>query len=306
MRRWDPLVIEVRINEWAMRTTNPNLPYSPKEIVDQAVLAWEAGASTVHWHGREPETGAQRNDVELYLEVYQGLRERTDLLMHPTLGYMTQSKVEDRVRHILAVSDDPRLRVDMVPVDFGSVNVDDWDMQAKRFLTNDKVYVNSRANLEAALRIFRDHDVFVTAFCWEIGHIRCGRCFQEMGLLSRDTLWQLHFTGDALPSGATPTLPSLQAMVAEIPEGQHWQVINSNGDVMPLAAWAITMGGHVAIGLGDYHYSRFGSPNHGDLVRMIADMAHTLGRPIATPSQTREMLKMKARPDLPQRPVEGR
>jgi uncharacterized protein (DUF849 family) len=56
--------------------------------------------------------------------------------------------------------------------------------------------------------------------------------------------------------------------------------------------WAITLGGHVGIGLGDDPYIRFGKPHNGELVEKVAKMAHTLGREVATPAQTREILKL--------------
>ena len=65
-----------------------------------------------------------------------------------------------------------------------------------------------------------------------------------------------------------------------------------------LASWAITMGGHVGIGLGDWPYNRFGTPHNGDLVEMVAKMAHTLDREVATPAQAREILKMSPRSQL--------
>ena len=70
---------------------------------------------------------------------------------------------------------------------------------------------------------------------------------------------------------------------------------------MGVAAWAITLGGHVSIGLGDHHYARLGSPTNAQLVQRIVDMAETLGRPIATPTQTREILGIATRTDLPRR-----
>ena len=298
-----PLIIECRCNEIAYRGDNPALPYSPQEIVREAVRAWEAGASIFHWHGRDPATGDPRNDVELYLEVIQGIREKTDLLIHPTLGYITQNQIEDRVRHILAVNDDPVLRVDMAPVDFGSLNVDFWDPQAKQFTTYDQVYVNTRENLRAVLEVFKKHNVYVSSICWDVGQMRTARCFQEMGLLPQDTLWEFVFTGEVMPAGATPNISGLQAFIAEVPRDNQWLVLCWNGDVMRVASWAITMGGHVAIGLGDYHYSRFGKPHHGELVEMVAKMAHTLDREVATPAQAREILKMAPRPQLANKAV---
>lgn len=43
-----PLIIECRCNEITLRDGNPALPYSPKEIIREAVRAWEAGASIFH------------------------------------------------------------------------------------------------------------------------------------------------------------------------------------------------------------------------------------------------------------------
>jgi 3-keto-5-aminohexanoate cleavage enzyme len=289
-----PLIIECRCNDMDYREDNPNFPYSPKEIIQEAVRAWEAGASIFHWHGRDPISGKWLNDTELYLEVIEGIRAKTDLIIDPTLGYITtQNRVQDRVRHILAAIANPALGVDMVPLEFGSLNVDFWDPQTKQFKTFDQVYANSRAHIQDLLNILKENNVYVSCACWDIGQIRTARCFQEMGLLSRNTFWEFVFTGEIMPSGILPTLPNLQAVVDSIPAGDPWLVMCWNGDVMHLAAWAITMGGHVGIGLGDDPYIRFGKPHNGELVEKVAKMAHTLGREVATPAQTREILKMK-------------
>ena len=203
------------------------------------------------------------------------------------------------MRHILAVNDDPVLRVDMAPVDFGSLNVDFWNPQEKQFNTYDQVYVNTRENLKAVLEVFKKHDVYVSSVCWDVGQMRTARCFQEMGLLPQNTLWEFVFTGEVMPAGAAPTISGLQAFMAEVPRDNQWLALCWNGDVMRIASWAITLGGHVGIGLGDHHYSRFGKPHHGELVEKVAKMAHTLDREVATPAQAREILKMQPRQQLP-------
>ena len=294
-----PLIIECRCNDMDYRKDNPAFPYSPQEIVREAVRAWEAGASIFHWHGRDPVSGEWLNEVELYLEVIQGIREKTDLIVDPTLGYITtQNRVEDRVRHILAAKNNSALGVDMVPLEFGSFNVDFWDPQTKQFKTYDQVYANSRAHIQGVLEILNQHNIFVSCACWNIGQIRAARCFQEMGLLSHNTLWEFVFTGDIVPAGALGTFSGVQAMVDAIPFNEPWLVMCWNGDVMHLASWAITMGGHVGIGLGDWPYTRFGKPHNGELVEMVANMARTLDREVATPAQAREILKMSPRSQL--------
>lgn len=288
-----PLIIECRCNDMDYRQENPEFPYSPQEIIREAVRAWDAGASIFHWHGRDPVTGKWLNDVELYLEVIQGIREKTDLIIDPTLGYVTtQNCVEDRLKHILAAQQDPALGVDMVPLEFGSMNVDFWNPQTRQFKTYDQVYTNSLNHIQDLLKLCQEQHIHTNAVCWDIGQIRTARCFQEMGLLSLDILWEFIFTGDRVPAGALATLSGLQAMVDAVPAGSQWLVLCWNGDVMRLASWAIAMGGHVGIGLGDWPYTRFGQPHNGELVGMVAKMAHMLGREVATPAQARQILKL--------------
>jgi uncharacterized protein (DUF849 family) len=188
----------------------------------------------------------------------------------------------------------------MVPLEYGSFNVDFWNPQTKQFKTYDQVYVNSRDRIQDVLKVLNEQNVFVSTVCWDMGQIRTARCFQEMGLLSQDTFWEFVFTGDIMPSGFLPTLANLQAVIDSIPSGAPWLVMCWNGDVMRLASWAITLGGHVGIGLGDDPYTRFGKPHNGQLVEMVAKMAHTLGREVATPAQAREILKMPTRSHQPQ------
>jgi uncharacterized protein (DUF849 family) len=297
-----PLIVQCRCNDADYRKENPEVPYSPQEIIGEAVRAWEAGASVFHWHARDPVSGKWRNDVELYLEVIQGIREKTDLIINPTLGYTNaENNVQERVGYILAANKDPLLRVDMVALEFGSFNVDYWDSQAKEFITYDKVYSNSRAHIRDLLKILTEQGVFVACTCWDIGQIRTARYFQEMGLLSRNTLWDFIFTGDLMPSSPAPTLPALQAMIDAIPPGEQWLALCWHGDAMPLAAWVITLGGHIGIGLGDWPYTRFGKPHNGEVIEKVVQMAHILGREVATPAQAREILKMPPRPELPTR-----
>ena len=75
-----PLIIEVRVNESADRGDNPALPYGPQEVIDEAILAREAGASILHWHSREYDGRERPGDVALNRQVIEGVREKTDLL----------------------------------------------------------------------------------------------------------------------------------------------------------------------------------------------------------------------------------
>ena len=295
-----PVIIEVRVNESWVRTDNPHLPYGPQEVIDEACRAWEAGASILHWHGRHPVTGEADNRIETYLQVVEGVRARTDLLLHPTLGYINQQDPQERTKHVLAVAGDPALRVDLAPVDFGSLNLDHWDPGQQTFTSWEQVYANTRGRLRDVLTILRGTGTAIAAVVWDAGQIRTARAFQAMELLGTP-YWELTFTGATMPVGTAPTLPGLQALLAELPPHDPWTVLCWNGDVLPVAAWALTMGGHVSVGLGDWHYRHLGIPGHAELVRRVSDMAWTLGRPTASPARTRELLGLPTRADLPAR-----
>ena len=49
------MILEARINEYAMRDQNPHVPWTPDEIADTAARCREAGASIVHFHARNPD-----------------------------------------------------------------------------------------------------------------------------------------------------------------------------------------------------------------------------------------------------------
>jgi 3-keto-5-aminohexanoate cleavage enzyme len=289
-----PLIIEVRCNEVTMRDGNDALPYTPEEIIDDAVAAADAGASILHWHARDPRTGEPSSDLDLYQAVVDGVRAKTDLLLHPTLGYTDTraENLEERVRHVIRTDVEPHRRIDIAPLDFGTLNADLWDPDTSSFLSGDSVYLNTIAKLTRALELFKQHGIFVYCSCWNIGQIRTARFFQESGLLGGNVFWVFAFTGDRLPGGTPPTLPALLAGIAAIPNGAPWSAYCYHGDAMQLAAWTITLGGHIALGLGDDPYIRFGAPRNADLVRRVAAMAETLGRPVATPAEAREILQL--------------
>ncbi len=81
----DKLIIEVRVNEYAMRDANPKVPWTPEEIGRDARAAQDAGASVVHFHARRPD-GAPAHGIDDYAAAIRAIRANSDLLINPTLG----------------------------------------------------------------------------------------------------------------------------------------------------------------------------------------------------------------------------
>ncbi|MBV8773254.1 MAG: 3-keto-5-aminohexanoate cleavage protein, partial [Deltaproteobacteria bacterium] len=138
----EKLIIEVRINEYASRRRNPNVPFSPAEICDEAVRCWRQGASIIHYHARDPVTGSGSSNTEHYADTARRIREKSDLIIMPTLGAWTLPSPEARMSHIIEMAKDAATIPDFAPIDMTTSNVDYYDSGNQRFATEDVVYMN--------------------------------------------------------------------------------------------------------------------------------------------------------------------
>jgi uncharacterized protein (DUF849 family) len=294
------LIIEARVNEYMLREQgNPHVPYSPAEIAREAVACREAGAAVLHFHARKPD-GTPEHDPASYAETVQKIREASDILVHPTLGYVTlDAGPEARIAHILEMAKHPARAPHFAPMDTGSVNVDRYNAQARRFETTDLVYRNSTGTLMHFAKAIKGAGLKPYLVSWTIGFTRYVGAFMDMGLLEEPGYLCFCLTDNTFLGGHPGTLRGLQAHLDFLPEGRRieWTVVNFGGNLLALAAPIIAMGGHISIGLGDYTYAELGHgetgwPRNADLIRRIVAIARDLGREIATPDEARAILGM--------------
>lgn len=285
------LIIEVRVNEYAMRDENPNVPWLADEIARDAEAIAKAGASILHFHARKAD-GSPAHDYESYANIIRGIRNASDLLVHPTLGQITISGKESRVAHIFRLCEDPQLRPDFASIDLGSTNIDRYDASQKRFVTTDKAYVNETGTLIYFAETFRKLGVKPAVACWAAPFVRTLEPFFDMGLFSGPTWVVLVHTAGGVFGGHPPTPQGLRAFLDSMPPNRpiEWSVCSKPGNLFPTAAQAIQLGGHVSIGIGDHPYTELGAPTNAELVRRIVELAKSCGREVATPEEARRML----------------
>ena len=287
------LIIEARVNEYMMRDRNPHVPWTPEEIADAAVEAFEAGASIVHWHARMPD-GSPSHEAGAYARTIRLIRERCDVLLHPTLGQVTQSDASDaaRLAHVEELSRSPDTRPDFAPVDMGSTNIDSYDAQRRAYRSGDRTYKNSIGTLSFLATRLRALGIKPALVSWAVPFTRTVEAFLDMGLADEPAYVLFELTDGGILGGHPGTVKGLLAHLEFLPRGRRieWSVCNKIGNLFGPAAAAIEMGGHVAVGLGDYTYPELGTPTNGDVVRRVADLARAMGREVATPAETREIL----------------
>lgn len=290
------LIIEVRMNEAAGRQANPNVPWSPDEIVADALACAEAGAAIVHFHARTAD-GSESSAVDDYRRIVSGIRAKSDVLIHPTLGqFFGGAGPDQRMAHIEALAEEG-LAPDMAPLDTGSNNIDMFDWQAGEFLGEGQVYVNTGANLRYMAGRLREWGVSPQLCSWSIPNLRLAGALLAAGLVPAPAFVTLVLSGERGLMGHPATEAGLRAYLDSMPgQPMEWSALCGGQEIFGLLPMIAREGGHVSAGLGDAPYASLGQPTNADVVRAIAKAAREAGREIATPEEARAMLGKQLQP----------
>ena len=276
------------------KASNPHMAYSPEEIAEQAVECCGLGASIVHYHATEPETGAQSLDPALYAETVRRIRAECDMITFPTLG-ASFAPADKRVTHIAEMAKDSATRPDCVPLDMLTTNLDSWNAETRSFKTLERVYSNTTGALIDIAQKVSAVGVKPVPMLWNVAGVRLTKALIDMGVLAEPLFCEVSIYGEQfLGFGHPATVQGLNAIIDFIPPECDWRWTVSVIGANPFAvlAAAIERGGDVAIGLHDHPFAELGLPSNQELVRRVVDLAHSMGREVATAAEAREILGM--------------
>src|SRR5215211_3070763 len=164
------LIIEAALNEQSSKADNPNVPVSAEECARDALACAEAGAAIVHFHARDPHTGALLSPgTETYAEAMRLINdERPDLLVYPT--YTTAPTAAERFSHIAALADDPGTRLRSATIDPGATNFSFTDPATGRFV-GDNTFGVSHEHLAYFLDLCAAKGIQYSVVVREPGHV---------------------------------------------------------------------------------------------------------------------------------------
>ena len=277
----DQLVISAALTGvLATRAQCPAIPYTPREIADEAKRAADAGAAIVHIHARTPDGGPEWR-VETFAEILSEVRARTDVIINFSTGAIG-IPVEDRIAHIR------ELRPDIGALNMGSMNYAIYSEKKKTFY-HDHVFANPFKDIQFFLEAMNEAGVRPELECFDTGHIANTAPLIDMGTLKPPYQFSLIM---GVLGGIPGTTRHLVNQVDTLPVGAHWQVIGIGLRQWALVAAAVTMGGNVRVGLEDNFYVEDGhmAKSNGDLVAKAAAIAHHLGREVASIGEARKIL----------------
>lgn len=285
------MILEARINEYAMRDENPHVPWTADEIAETAARCREEGASIVHFHARNPD-GSPLHGVAAYADIIRKIRSKSDILVHPTLGWFSNDgDPAGRIDCVTTLARDPATRPDFAPIDTGSLNLEAYDAQARAFRHADRVYLNRTDTLQLYAREFRRCGITPQLVTWGVGFTRRAAALIEMGLVARPAWFLVNMTDGACITGHPGTAAGLRAHLDFLPAtGVEWASNVVGGNLLELADLTARLGGHLAPGIGDHPYRELGSPPNEEIVRIAARAARAAGREVATPQEARELL----------------
>jgi 3-keto-5-aminohexanoate cleavage enzyme len=271
----DKLIITVGISGSRIsKKQTPYIPITPEEIAQSGIEAWRAGASILHIHVRDKNTGLGTQDVNIFKEVVHRLRSETDAILCLTTSGIPGRNlpIEERLGPL---SLDP----EMVSFDAGSINI------GENVLLCPPEFLDALAKETLAKGIKPELEVF------EVGMVYNCLRYLERGLL--DTPLHFQFVL-GVPGGMPATVKSLLHLSEIIPEGSTWSVIGIGANQLPMAMLGMAMGGHVRTGLEDNIYYSKGvlAKSNAELVERIARIAKEFGRELAVPSEASRILKI--------------
>jgi uncharacterized protein (DUF849 family) len=288
----EKLIIEARVNELAVRDENPNVPYLPKEIISDAKACYDAGASILHYHGRNSD-GTPNHSPEFYLEVNSGIRELCPILLHPSLGYVAKdADAKERFSGIDEMMKNSNTKPDLVPMDMGSVNVDWWDPIQNRYTTTDLIYKNSTATLMYFAERIIKYNLKQYLVTWNVSFTRQIDAFIKMGIIPEPAFICICMTDKINLSGHPGTPEGLTANLQFFPKDRNivWTAVNYKGNLFRLTEMVIKMGGHISIGLGDYSYTEYGILHNSEIIHMVAKQGRKFGREPASVSDVKRII----------------
>ncbi len=278
--------------------TSDKVPVTPEEIANSALDAAAAGAAVVHIHVRDPETGKGARDPRLYAEVVERIRSSTiDVVINLTTGMggdlvlggieaplppddagTDMASARDRLRHVA------ELLPEICSLDCGTMN---FAAGGDFIMVNTPGMVRALAKEIQALGVKPEVEVFDTGDLVLLNELVAD------GLIDDPALVQLCM---GIPYGAPNDMPTLQAMVQNLPSNAVFSAFSIGRFQLPYAAMAVLAGGNVRVGLEDNLYLSKGVLATNDqLVGRAVTLLQALNIRIQTPAEVRDRLGLTRR-----------
>ncbi len=289
-------------------TQTPHLPLTPQQIIDEALRAANAGAASVHIHGRDPKTGRPTTDPAVYREIAAGIKARSNVIVCITTGGTAYMTPEERAQVI------PALKPELATFNMGTINFSihpiadrfkDEDYKfpwEKEFAisTKDFIFRNTFGDIEKLTQMMKENNTKPELELYDVGHLYNLNFLVRRNII-KFPVWLQFVTGILGGIGANVDEVVHMKQTADRllgPNNYIWSVIGAGYPAeFNLATLGIMMGGHARVGFEDNIFIEKGvlAKSNAELVGKVVRIARELGREIATPDEARKILRLKGK-----------
>lgn len=279
IRPYQPLIINVALTGIVPnKSLNKYVPVSIEEIVNDAILVHDLGASIVHIHARDKD-GVMTNDARYYEEIISKIKkERPELICCATTSGRNGQSIEERseVLDITGLG-----KPDMASLTLGSLNfisgvsINDIDT------VTELAFKMKEKNIKPELEIF------------DAGMINLAKYLERYEILNGIKYFNILLGNLNTASG---TIKDLAHIYTSLPKNSIWSAGGLGQFQLPINIASIVAGGNVRVGIEDniyYDNEKKILASNKQLVQRLVNITEQLGREIAKPSNVKEKLGLK-------------
>ena len=275
----DPVVITVAITGALPRKKdNPAVPVTPHEQIESTHEAYEAGASLVHVHVRNPDE-TPSSDPALFEAVLDGVRKHCpEMIIQFSTGGRGRNAAERGAMLYL--------EPDMASLATGSTNFPN------------SIYENPPDFVESLAATMREHGIKPEIEVFDLAMLYNAAALMGKGLIEAPAHVQFVL---GVPNAMPVRRTILEFLVSELPDvlpGATWTAAGIGRHQLMVNEWSLELGGNCRTGLEDnirFDKSRLARSN-ADLVERLALLCGEYGRRPATPEEARKLLGLRAMP----------
>ncbi len=282
-------------------TMSDYLPITPKQIADEAVRAYEAGAAVCHVHARNPETGMPVPDVNLMKEIITGIKSRCNMVVCITTGGGLGMTMEQRVAPVNLY------KPELASFNAGSINFalfpvipryKEWKFEwEKQYLdmTEDFIFPNTFKSMREYCAKFNETGTKPEFEIYDAGMVNNVAFMIQAGYVKKPVYIQ--FVMGVL-GGITPSSENLLFLVdyaKKLIGDFEFSVCVAGRAQFPICTQSLLIGGNARVGLEDNLYLEKGrmAKSNAEQVAKIVRIARELGIDPATPDEARSILGLK-------------
>ena len=280
-------------------TMSPYLPITPKEIADEAVRAYEAGATVCHIHARDPKTGIPSADPNLFKEIITSIKSRCNVIICISTG--GGGNIEQRVATVKI------FRPELASLNAGSINFalfpllsryKEWKFEwEKERLANseDSIFSNTFKSMREYCAIFNEAGTKPELEAYDAGMVNNIAFMIQAGYIKKPVY--LQFVMGVL-GGISPSPENLLFLVehARREIGDFiFSVCVAGRAQFPMCTQSLLLGGNCRVGLEDNLYleKRVMAKSNAEQVAKMVRIAKEFGIEAATPDEARRILGLK-------------